>query len=75
MHILSYIYYRFYQFFIYLLRYFFYTDSDTIQREEEAIKLDGLNVAQMKEIREKVSYLFLVIANHIGAHAQIHMYV
>ncbi|TMW48596.1 hypothetical protein DOY81_006320 [Sarcophaga bullata] len=29
------------------------TDSDTIQREEEAIKIDGLNVAQMKEIREK----------------------
>ncbi|XP_037809649.1 endoplasmin homolog [Lucilia sericata] len=29
------------------------TDSDAIQREEEAIKLDGLNVAQMKEIREK----------------------
>lgn len=29
------------------------TDSDTLQREEEAIKLDGLNVAQMKELREK----------------------
>ncbi|XP_065371154.1 endoplasmin [Calliphora vicina] len=29
------------------------TDSDAVQREEEAIKLDGLNVAQMKEIREK----------------------
>ena len=24
-----------------------------LQREEEAIKLDGLNVAQMKEMREK----------------------
>ena len=24
-----------------------------MQREEEAIKLDGLNVAQMKEMREK----------------------
>lgn len=29
------------------------TDSETLQREEEAIKLDGLNVAQLKEIREK----------------------
>jgi heat shock protein beta len=24
-----------------------------VQREEEAIKLDGLNVAQMKELRDK----------------------
>ncbi|XP_061393856.1 endoplasmin homolog [Musca vetustissima] len=29
------------------------TDTDAVQREEEAIKLDGLNVAQLKEIREK----------------------
>ena len=29
------------------------TDSETLQREEEAINLDGLNVAQLKEIREK----------------------
>ncbi|XP_037946056.1 endoplasmin [Teleopsis dalmanni] len=29
------------------------TDSDAVHREEEAIKLDGLNVAQMKQIREK----------------------
>lgn len=29
------------------------TDSEAIKREEEAIKLDGLNVAQMKELREK----------------------
>ncbi|XP_055699621.1 endoplasmin [Phlebotomus papatasi] len=29
------------------------TDSEALKREEEAIKLDGLNVAQMKEIREK----------------------
>lgn len=29
------------------------TDDETVQKEEEAIKLDGLNVAQMKEIREK----------------------
>lgn len=34
---------------------YFASDSDAVQREEEAIKLDGLNVAQMKEIREKVS--------------------
>ncbi|XP_037086645.1 endoplasmin-like [Pollicipes pollicipes] len=29
------------------------TDTETVEREEEAIKLDGLNVAQMKELREK----------------------
>jgi len=29
------------------------TDDEVVQREEEAIKLDGLSVAQMKEIREK----------------------
>ncbi|XP_034112286.1 endoplasmin [Drosophila albomicans] len=29
------------------------TDAETLKREEEAIKLDGLNVAQLKEIREK----------------------
>lgn len=29
------------------------TDDEVVQREEEAIKVDGLNVAQMKEMREK----------------------
>ncbi|XP_046396566.1 endoplasmin isoform X1 [Ischnura elegans] len=29
------------------------TDDEAVKREEEAIKLDGLNVAQMKELREK----------------------
>ncbi|KXJ75344.1 endoplasmin [Aedes albopictus] len=29
------------------------TDAEAVQREEEAIKLDGLNVAQMKELRDK----------------------
>ncbi|KAJ3643556.1 hypothetical protein Zmor_026258 [Zophobas morio] len=29
------------------------TDDEVVQREEEAIKLDGLNVAQLKELREK----------------------
>ncbi|XP_023932276.1 endoplasmin [Lingula anatina] len=29
------------------------TDDEAVQREEEAIKLDGLSVAQMKEMREK----------------------
>ncbi|GFU32733.1 endoplasmin [Nephila pilipes] len=29
------------------------TDDEVVQREEEAIKLDGLNVAQIKELREK----------------------
>lgn len=34
--------------------FFFYVDAETLKREEEAIQLDGLNVAQLKEIREKV---------------------
>ncbi|KAG5884308.1 hypothetical protein JTB14_006316 [Gonioctena quinquepunctata] len=29
------------------------TDDEVVKREEEAIKLDGLNVAQLREIREK----------------------
>jgi len=29
------------------------TDDEVVQREEEQIKLDGLNVAQLKELREK----------------------
>uniref|UniRef100_A0A1L8DUF4 Putative heat shock protein 90 n=1 Tax=Nyssomyia neivai TaxID=330878 RepID=A0A1L8DUF4_9DIPT len=29
------------------------TDPETVKREEEAINVDGLNVAQMKELREK----------------------
>nr|CAG4635951.1 EOG090X01EZ [Eubosmina coregoni] len=29
------------------------TDAEVVKREEEAIKLDGLNVAQVKELREK----------------------
>jgi len=29
------------------------TDDETVQREEEAIKLDGLSVAEMKHLREK----------------------
>lgn len=29
------------------------TDDEVVQREEEAIKLDGLSVAQMKELRDK----------------------
>lgn len=29
------------------------TDDEVVEREEEAIKLDGLNVAQMKELRDK----------------------
>uniref|UniRef100_A0A6B2E5Z3 Putative chaperone protein htpg n=1 Tax=Phlebotomus kandelakii TaxID=1109342 RepID=A0A6B2E5Z3_9DIPT len=29
------------------------TDSEALKREEEAVKVDGLNVAQMKELREK----------------------
>ncbi|VDO93647.1 unnamed protein product, partial [Soboliphyme baturini] len=29
------------------------TDDEVVEREEEAIKLDGLSVAQQKELREK----------------------
>jgi len=28
-------------------------DAEALKREEEAIKIDGLNVAQMKELRDK----------------------
>jgi len=31
----------------------FSSDAEVVKREEEAIKLDGLNVAQVKELREK----------------------
>lgn len=31
------------------------TDDETVQREEEQIKLDGLNVSQLKEMREKAN--------------------
>lgn len=48
------------------------TDDELVKREEEAIKLDGLSVAQLKEIREKadkfqfqVSSLFLYIISWI----------
>jgi heat shock protein 90kDa beta len=33
--------------------YYSFTDDEVIKREEEAIKLDGLNVAQIKELRDK----------------------
>ena len=29
------------------------TDSEVVGREEEAIKLDGMSVAEMKELRDK----------------------
>ncbi|KAL1236939.1 Endoplasmin [Trichinella spiralis] len=32
------------------------TDDETIQREEEAIKLDGISVSQMKELRQKAEH-------------------
>ena len=35
------------------------TDDEVVQKEEEAIKLDGLSVAQIKEIRDKAEkYMF-----------------
>lgn len=34
-------------------RFSIFADDEVVKREEEAIKLDGLNVAQMKELREK----------------------
>ncbi|KAK6176557.1 hypothetical protein SNE40_014819 [Patella caerulea] len=42
------------------------TDDETVQREEEAIKLDGLNVAQMKELRDKAEkYAFEAEVNRM----------
>ena len=38
------------------------TDDGVVQREEEAIKIDGLNVAQVKELRDKAEkFQFQVI--------------
>lgn len=31
------------------------TDSETVAREAEAIQIDGLNAAQVNELRDKVS--------------------
>lgn len=31
-----------------------YSDANAVKREEEAIKVDELNVAQIKELRDKV---------------------
>lgn len=33
----------------------FFIDAEVLKREEEAIKIDDLNVAQMKELRDKVT--------------------
>ncbi|XP_076653231.1 heat shock protein 90 Gp93 [Halictus rubicundus] len=42
------------------------TDDQAVQREEEAIKLDGLNVAQMKELRDKAEkFVFQTEVNRI----------
>lgn len=41
-----------------------FTDADVIKREEEAIKIDELNVAQIKELRDKVSFVYKK-KNHI----------
>lgn len=36
-----------------IIRIVLIPDDEAVKREEEAIKLDGLNVAQFKELREK----------------------
>ncbi|XP_014780250.1 endoplasmin [Octopus bimaculoides] len=42
------------------------TDDEVVKREEEAIKLDGLNVAQMKELRDKAEkYAFQAEVNRM----------
>ncbi|XP_076684103.1 heat shock protein 90 Gp93 [Andrena cerasifolii] len=42
------------------------TDNEAVQREEEAIKLDGLNVAQVKELRDKAEkFTFQTEVNRI----------
>lgn len=45
---------------------FHYLDSNAVKREEEAIKIDELNVAQIKELRDKVketSFLLIKVFN------------
>ena len=42
------------------------TDSETVQREEQAIKLDGLSVAEMKLMRESAEkHVFQVNSNRL----------
>ncbi|XP_020291814.1 endoplasmin [Pseudomyrmex gracilis] len=42
------------------------TDHEAVQREEEAIKIDGLNTAQIKELREKSEkFIFNTDVNRI----------
>ncbi|XP_015905339.1 endoplasmin [Parasteatoda tepidariorum] len=42
------------------------TDDEVVQREEEAIKIDGLNVAQVKEMREKAEkFIFQAEVNRM----------
>ncbi|KZC14571.1 PREDICTED: endoplasmin [Dufourea novaeangliae] len=42
------------------------TDDQVVQREEEAIQLDGLNVAQVKELRDKAEkFVFQTEVNRI----------
>ncbi|KOC61608.1 Endoplasmin [Habropoda laboriosa] len=42
------------------------TDDEVVQREEEAIKLDGLNVVQIKELRDKAEkFTFQTEVNRI----------
>ncbi|XP_076236698.1 heat shock protein 90 Gp93 [Calliopsis andreniformis] len=42
------------------------TDDEVVKREEEAIKLDGLNVAQVKELRDKAEkFMFQTEVNRI----------
>ena len=58
------------------------TDDEVVEREEEAIKLDGLNVAQMKELREKaekftfqaeVNRMMKLIINSLYRNKEVHL--
>ena len=39
--------------YLFNIDHFFRTDAEVVKREEEAIKIDGLSVAEMKQLREK----------------------
>lgn len=58
-----------------------FLDDEAVKREEEAIKLDGLNVAQIKELREKsekftfqaeVNRMMKLIINSLYRNKEVH---
>ena len=43
------------------------TDSETLEREEQAIKLDGLSVAEVKQMRESAEKHVFQVKDYAGS--------